>query len=235
MTTLEEEVNTLRGKNSTDEWTDKDDATFQEYNDLQIIKKEAARKALVEFYLQKERLKIKAGKNKKIFQEDLEEVEELKLIVKEQQKSLDPKYALFITINPKENGLSGYKELDKKVQKCITKYWVSDYAYCYEQRSTDPEAITGLHTHILLTRGSHKPSHCEREIISTFKGLCGNLKHINIQYKRKEWVKDKLEYMLGMKTGEGKDEKVEIDEVMRNILDIPPIIHDGFTDFFSNV
>ncbi len=230
--TLKEEINKLRGKNPED-WSEYDRITFDEWHEINEIKKDANKQVLKEFYVNIARLRIKAGRNKKIDIEDLEEIDELKKEIKENHKGEDPKYALFITINPKVNDLSGYEQLDKQVQKCISKYWVSDYAYCYEQRSTDSSAIHGLHSHILLTRGSHKPSHCEREIISTFKGLCGNSKHINIQYKRKEWVKDKLEYMLGMKTGDGKDEKVEIDEVMRNKLDIPPIIHRGYSDFFS--
>jgi len=232
MTTLEERIIHLRGKN---EWDQSDQFDFDDYQELQLIKKEAGKLALREFYLQKERLKIKAGKNLIIFKSDYEEIETLKQISRENKISLDPKYALFITINPKINDLSGYQELNKRVEKCVAKYWITDYAYCYEQRSTDPNLITGLHTHILLTRGSHKPSHCEREIQSTFLSLCGNAKHINIQYKKKDWIKDKISYMLGDKTGDGKDLKTPIDTIMRETLGIEKIKHSGYSEFFSNV
>jgi len=231
--TLEEDINILRGKK--EEWNDKDDDTFNQYQTLQDYKREAEKLAIKEFYLQKERLKIKAGLNTKIFTADLEEMEQLKDKLKEQKRSQDTKYALFITVNPKQNDLSGYEELNKKVEKCMAKYWVTDYAYCYEQRSTDTNSIHGLHCHILLTRGSHKPSHCEREIISTFSPLSGNVKQINIQYKKKEWISDKLKYMTGDKTGDGKDEKIPVDVYMREQLGIPPINVRGYEELFSNL
>jgi len=239
MTTLEEKIKTLRGKNAQ-EWNDLDHIYFDNYQNLEKLKKEAEQNAIKEFFLQKERLKIKAGLNKTIFQADIEEMDTLKTILQDQKRSADPKYALFVTINPKDNELSGYEELNKRVEKCLAKYWITEYAYCYEQRSTDAESIHGLHTHILITRGTHKPSHCEREIRSTFSPLCGNSKHINIQYKKKEWINDKLEYMLGNKTGTDtngseKDLKIPIDIIMREKLNIQPIVYRGYEDFFSKV
>jgi len=232
MTTLEEKINTLRGKS---EWDTQDNLDFDTYQEIQTFKREAEKLALKEYYLQLERMKIKAGKNLKIFSTDLTEMESYKESLKETKLQNDPKYALFITINPECNDISGYTELNKRVEKCVAKYWITDYAYCYEQRSTDATLINGLHCHILLTRGSHKPSHCEREIRSTFSSLCGNSKHINIQYKKKEWINDKLNYMLGDKTGDGKEEKTLIDTEMRKTLGIEKIKYAGYSEFFSNL
>lgn len=227
-----ERVKNLGGKNS-DEWDDADVFLFQKWKEIEQLKKDAELKAMSEFYLQKERLKIKLNQNTMIDPTEIQELDQLKEQLKEQQKAKDPKYAIFITVNPKVNDLSGYQDLDKKVRKCLSKYWITDYAYCYEQRSDNADSIHGLHAHILITRGAHKPSHCEREIINTFISLCGNAKHVNIQYKRKEWIKDKLEYMKGNKTGDGKDIKVSVDKIMREQLKVEPLIVKGFSEFLS--
>ncbi len=231
MTSLEQHIDLLKDKD--EDWNDHDHIHFRSWEELQNIKKEAKKLALKEYYLSHERLRIKAGKNTIIPIADIKEMEEFRNIIKEQKKSDDPKYAAFITVNPKINDTSGYIELNKKVEKCVAKFWVTDYAYCYEQRSTDSKSIHGLHTHILLTRGSHKPSHCEREIQSTFGPLCGNSKHINIQWKKKEWLKDKISYMLGDKTGDGKDLKIPIDNIMRESLGIEKIKYRG--ELFSDI
>lgn len=232
--TFESEVETLRGKN-TDEWTDEDSKLLDKVMELREIQKNAKLKAIQEFYIQKERIKIKLKENELIFSKDYEEMEELTAKLKESKKDHDPKYALFITINPAVNDTSVYQELDKKVKKCLSKYWITDYCYCYEQRSDDAKSIHGFHCHILLTRGAHKPSHCEREIRSTFGSLVGiPSKHINIQYKRKDWISDKISYMLGNKTGDGKDKKSEVDKIMRKNLGIEEIYRSGYDNYFLN-
>lgn len=190
------------------------------YRRYSNIKEKAKLKAEEEFYLKKERMKISLGLNKDIPDFEITESKELEEKLKEQKKENDPKYGVFITVNPKMNTLEGFKELDEKVRKCISKVWVTDYCYCYEQRSADKNDIKGLHTHILLKRGI-KPSHTEREIRSCFKTLVGiPSKHIDIQYKRKDWFKDKIDYMKGNKTGEGKIEKTIVDTHMRQLLEI---------------
>ncbi len=192
------------------------------YDDFKL---KAIDKAEEEFYVKKERLKIKLRLNSNIPECEYEEMDKLLATQKEKKKEDDPNYALFITVSPKDNLLTDFKSLDDKVQKCLSKYWITDYAYCYEQRSDDPENIHGLHTHILLTRNL-KPSHSKREVQSTFKTIVGIPdKHINIQFKKKEWIKDKIDYMLGNKTGEGKDKKTEIDKIMRQTLGIETIYY----------
>ncbi len=186
----------------------------------------AKNKAEEDFYLKKERLLIKLRLNTNIPEWEYEEMDRLLATQKEQNKQNDPNYAVFITINPKANLITDFKALDDKVKKCISKYWVTDYCYCYEQRSDDEKNIHGLHAHILLTRNL-KPSHTKREVQSTFKAIVGIPdKHINIQYKKKDWIPDKLEYMLGKKSGDGKDSKQIIDKIMRKTL--------GIENYYSN-
>ncbi len=195
------------------------------------LREKAKTQAMSEYYLKIERKKLLLGLNNDIPEIDIKEMKDLEEKLKENQKMKDPKYAAFVTVNPKVNGLEGFEELSKKVEKCLSKYWVTDYCYCYEQRSANEEDIHGLHCHILLVRGI-KPSHMEREIRSTFKSIVGIPdKHINIQYKRKEWLKDKVEYMEGKKTGDGKEPKTKIDLKMRELLEIENMYYSP--DFFS--
>lgn len=145
--------------------------------------------------------------------------------IKESKDERDPKYFAFVTINPENNKFEDYQALNILVEKCVSKYWVTQYAYCYEQRSDDADNIFGLHCHCIFIRAGKRPSELEREIRSTFSKCVGipNL-HINIQYKRKEWLQDKVDYMKGLKTGEGKDTKVSIDSIMRSRLKIPDYV-----------
>lgn len=184
------------------------------------FKEQAERAAEQEFYLKKERMKIQLELNTNIPEEEYKEMEKFQNLLKEKKKSNLPNYCGFVTVNPEKNHLEDFEQLDKRVKKCLSKVWVTDYAYCYEQRSTDENDIHGLHCHILLIRGI-KPKHFEREIRSSFKAIVRNDQlHVNIQYKRKEWIPDKLEYMKGLKTGDGKDLKIPVDKIMREKLGI---------------
>ncbi|AXQ66379.1 MAG: putative replicase [Cressdnaviricota sp.] len=189
--------------------------------------------ATKDFYTQLYRMQIKAGLSKNIPEEHLQEFRELKELQKNNQQDTSKKYAMFITVSPKDNRLSGFPELQKCVEKCIQKYWIKEYAYCYEQRSHDPDDIHGIHAHIMITRGSQKPSHAEREVRSSFKRIVGiPALHINIQWKKKEWVPDKIqEYMSGNKTGlnkngQPKEIACSVDKYFRKIV--------GVEDLYSN-
>jgi len=217
---------------NTDQMSNEEiDVFVNGYRVYSELKEKAELKAQEEFYLKKERMRIQLGLNKSIPTFEMEEFENLQEKIKEKKKENDPKFGCFITVNPSENTLAGFEKLKEKVDKCLSKVWVTDYAYCYEQRSTNPENIFGLHVHILLKRGI-RPKHTEREVQNTFKSICGNLRHVDIQYKRKEWFNDKIEYMRGKKTGEGKLEKVEVDRVMRDYLGIDEIY--SSENFFLN-
>lgn len=145
--------------------------------------------------------------------------------VKESKDDRDSKYFAFITINPEHNKCEDYQALNTLMVKCVAKYWVTEYAYCYEQRSDSADNIFGLHSHMILIRAGKRPSELEREVRSTFSKCVGiPALHINIQWKKKSWLQDKVDYMKGLKTGEGKDTKVEIDKVMRKHLVIPNFV-----------
>lgn len=211
------------------ELTDEEkDNILSKYDRYTELKAKAILKAEEEFYLKNERMKINLQLNKNIPQKEYDERCELERLMKEKKQEADPKYAVFITINPEINTLEGFEKLHNCVKKAVSKCWITDYCYCYEQRSANPNDIHGLHTHILLRRNT-RPSNLEREIRSTFKSIVGKPdKHINIKYIKKEWINDKLEYMSGLKTGNDangipKADKVSVDRIMREKLEISRI------------
>jgi len=211
----------------TTEHTEKElNQIITKYDRYQSTKSKAILKAEEEFYLKNERMRIQLEMNTNIPTSEYENRKQLDLLMAEKKANADPKYAVFITINPQNNSLDDFPKLDQCVQKAISKCWITDYAYVYEQRSDNKNEIHGLHTHILLRRNT-RPSNLEREIRSTFKGIVGKPdKHINIKYIKKEWINDKLNYMAGNKTGNDstgkpKSEKVPIDIFMREKLQIP--------------
>jgi len=198
-------------------------ARAQIYYDQMEMREAAQKSAERDFYQQLYRMQIKAGMSKNIPEKHLEEFNNLKQITQNQKQDTSKKYAMFITVSPRDNLLSGFPELKKCVEKCLQKYWIKDYAYCYEQRSDDPNNIHGIHAHLLITRGSQKPSHAEREIRSSFKRIVGiPALHINIQYKKKDWLPEKVqEYMSGQKTGlnkngQPKELACKVDKIFRS-------------------
>ena len=192
---------------------DADYAAFEEWRDAFKQAKASARKTLLAQIAKREVIETMP----QYFKDKLD-----------QQNSVDPKHFAFITVNPKDNTLDNFEALNKATYKCISKRWVTQYAYCYEQRSTDPDDIFGLHAHIILIRGTKRPSELEREVRNTFKHLCGNERHIDIQWKKKEWHQGKIDYMNGLKTGETKDIKVEVDIVMRKHLGLKQKIFSNY-------
>ena len=123
----------------------------------------------------------------------------------------------FITISPKAD--YEFSKFKDKVQKFVERNMFQQYRYVFEQRGTKPEeAGKGFHAHILVKRNlDYKPSKISVNSKNTFKDVCNvnNPNILNIQHIGAEFARDKDEYMTGVKTGEGKDEKQEIDKLWR--------------------
>lgn len=111
-----------------------------------------------------------------------------------------PIHAL-ITVNPKP-GIT-LCELQKKLEKYISRKFIDGYIYCYEVRKEDH---TGLHCHILL-KYNCRPYDLKRNTKNTFKTLCdsNNPKILNIKYIEEDLLKSKIEYILGNKQDSKKD------------------------------
>ena len=156
----------------------------------------------------------------------------MKKKIKMTKEDKDDKYFAFVTVNPEVNTLEGYADLNKQVLKCVSKYWVTQYAYTYEQRSDDANKIFGLHAHIILVRGGKRPSELEREVRNTFKRVVGNPEvEINIQWGRKARLKDRIFRISGNRRGEEKDgnpkaPKTLVDKKMREILKLKDVYCD---------
>ena len=128
---------------------------------------------------------------------------------------------LFITINPKGE-VEPYNKLHKfeeKIIKFINRNFIEEAWAVIEQRGTTEEtAGAGYHAHIELRRNlNYRPSDIIKGAKNTFKSLCDtkNPALLNCQIHGEDFHKDKLEYIEGVKTGEGKDKKQEIDKIFR--------------------
>jgi len=130
----------------------------------------------------------------------------------------------FITISPKATvELAKFK---KQVEKAVARNMFESYLYVYEQRGkTIEEKGKGFHAHILVKRNlNYKPSKVVSNLQNTFKDMTNvrNPQLLNIQHIGEDFMKDKVEYMVSVKTGEDKDLKQEIDVIWREAEGLEP-------------
>lgn len=124
----------------------------------------------------------------------------------------------FITVNPKNTIL--LSTFIKSIEKSVHRNIFTDYRYVYEQRgNSESEVGKGFHCHMLVKRNlDYKPSKVSSLLQNTFKDIVGDSKNnslLNIQHIGSDFAKDKDEYMNGVKTGEGKDKKQQMDIIWR--------------------
>ncbi len=145
------------------------------------------------------------------------ETENLKLKLRERTAEQSHSNYVFVTISPKPN-----VTFDKFKTTCIRyaqrkmfkKSWL-----VFEQRGvTEEELGKGFHAHIECERNvDYKPSQIIRNTKNTFKNQV-DLKipqTLTIQHHGNDYHKDKLEYIQGVKTGVGKDDKQYMDVKFR--------------------
>jgi len=134
---------------------------------------------------------------------------------------------LYLTINPKPD--YPLSDFIKKIRKTLESKLFTDSLAVIEQRGTDTKSIgTGYHAHILFKRITPlneglPPSNIKRNLQDSYKKVClvKNPQIMNFQFITLEYAEDKLEYMLGKKTGKGKDLKQKYDIPFRAQNDIP--------------
>ena len=164
-------------------------------------------------------------KNIKLYEKSL--VKSKKELVAKEHNNL----YCFITINPKkEIDLGTFRE---KIEKFVNRNMFQGYKYVLEQRgATEQEAGKGFHAHILLKRNlDYKPSKVSGNTKNSFKGITNvdNPQILNIQHIGEEFAKDKDEYIDGVKTGEGKDEKQIIDKFWRKQHNLESVYEKDFS------
>lgn len=155
--------------------------------------------------------------------------------LKEEQESLREKIKvktardhnngyLFITVNPKVSEKDVmFKEKLHKFEKSLIKFinrnFIEEAWAVIEQRGVAiGEAGHGYHAHIELRRNlNYRPSDIIKGAKNTFKTYCDvkNSSLLNCQIHGEDFHKDKMEYIEGVKTGEGKDLKQIIDKTFR--------------------
>lgn len=114
----------------------------------------------------------------------------------------------WITINP--NPSIKLETFIKVIEKIVKKTCFTDYIYVYEQRGTDTKTLgKGFHAHLLLKRNlKYKPTKCKFNVKDTLKraNIVTNWQH-GFDYKTigDEFAVDKLDYILGLKTGTKAD------------------------------
>lgn len=122
----------------------------------------------------------------------------------------------FVTVNCKPD--VQLAELKKKVQKYVRRKMVRKVEYVYEQRGAhEGEMGKGMHCHMLVTqRGDMFDGVFKTNTRNTFKTLVGNVDtHVDMRPVAEKFLEDKRSYMRGIKTQDGKAEKVAMDRVWR--------------------
>ncbi len=147
--------------------------------------------------------------------------DELKKQIKEQTAREHNNSHLFITINPKPTPdiTANLEHFVKKVVKFINRNFCDEAYGVIEQRGVnETELGKGYHAHIALKRNvNYRPSDIIKGAKNTFKDCCDVKKPelLNVRIHGEDFHKDKLEYIYGIKTGEGKDIKQKMDVLFR--------------------
>lgn len=122
----------------------------------------------------------------------------------------------FITVNPKPD-----VKLDiflKLLANFVKRKPITDYVYTIEQRGeTIEDCGKGFHAHILVSWDQSMTKRVRQFAGETFKRVIGSNsnKIININKIPKEFWKDKIDYMLGIKWDAEKADKLKIDKIFR--------------------
>lgn len=125
---------------------------------------------------------------------------------------------MFITINPKPSvSLNDFIKLLKKIS---SKTCFDKCLYVLEQRGDSAEHMgEGFHAHMLVKRNlNYKPTKLKTNVKNSCKKIVGNIHNehqLNIQTIGEEFAKDKQNYIICDKTGDGKDKKQIIDKKWR--------------------
>lgn len=181
------------------------------HNELLELKKRKVRKILDQEY-QLENIDLFSTKLKKI-----EENNKMKL--KELHAKNNNNGYMWVTINPKPDVT--FANFKKKVDKISTKTCFADVLYVFEQRGSTKDGLgKGFHAHMLIKRNvKYKPIKLKQNIKNSCKNIVGNINNdcqLNIQIVGEDYAKDKQEYILGIKTGEGKSAKQQYDKIWRH-------------------
>jgi hypothetical protein len=122
----------------------------------------------------------------------------------------------FITICPYED--VEITDLIKVMDKIIKKKWFKQYIYVYEQRQTEKDKpFYGIHSHIIVKRDTIAKSDVIREVYNTAKNICGSKQSIDVNLlKTRDELDVRINYLLGDKSTEEKQQRQQIDKILRD-------------------
>jgi len=154
---------------------------------------------------------------------------ELDQTIRENKAEKHNNLFLWLTVNPKADvELEDFKDV---IDKFAKRTMFSDYLYVYEQRGKEETSIgDGFHAHLLLKRNmDYKPSKVIFNSKNTFKRITNvdNFDIFNYRWVSDEFKKDKVQYIIGIKTGEEKDLKQEMDVYFRK--------YNELEDYYGNI
>ena len=124
---------------------------------------------------------------------------------------------IFLTINP--NPQITLLEFIRCMEKLMSKTWMTQYIYVFEQRGETLEEVgKGFHFHAIIEKPSNKSyQHMVRELSSGANKVCDtsnfhfyNLKNIDENEKER-----KIKYITDMKADPAKHLKQEMDIIFR--------------------
>jgi len=113
------------------------------------------------------------------------------------------------------------ERLKKKVNKFITKKVVKRAIWCYELTKEEMP-----HVHMLIEVDNENPvaKHTfDKGVVNTFK----DVGHVKTKKCPEEWVKDKVQYLLGNKWDEEKEDMITKDREWRQSVDLQPYYEIG--------
>jgi len=129
---------------------------------------------------------------------------------------------IFITINP--NAFITILDFINKITKMMSKKWITNYLYVYEQRGeTEAELGKGFHFHCILEKPKNKPySHMIRELSNSANTVCdsSNFHFFNVKSISEEECQRKIIYITGRKADEAKHKKQDMDILWRKNLNL---------------
>ena len=138
---------------------------------------------------------------------------------------------LYLTVCPRET--IDFKSFKTTIERFVKRKMFNSYFYCFEQRGqTIASSGKGVHSHLLLKRDlKYKPSKIILNSKNSFKKITqvSNPKIFFYRWCPIAYLTDKVNYILGQKTGDGKAQKCKIDKHFRKQNDLklfygtPPI------------
>lgn len=120
---------------------------------------------------------------------------------------------IFLTINP--NPHITLQDFIKTCEKMMSKPWIQNYLYVYEQRGeTLEDCGKGFHFHAIIEKPSNKSyKHIVREMSSSANRLCdtSNYHFYNLKNITEEEKERKIQYITGRKADTSKHAKQDMD------------------------